>query len=170
MTPVSGTGRTYPPAGPRRPARHVGGRSPAVQVSARPAGRARTGAVFLVLVSLLANIYYAVSIAQHIQATLGDRSNTLYQSNFEQLLVTTFLRVAVAAAAFWLVILHQRAGSIMAIVLGLVTVLLFTVSVTGPTDAGPALAPAWLHALGLLSAAGMLLGGGLALRPRSLHT
>jgi len=128
------------------------------------AGRSWHALRWIVAVALLASIGQTVAIGQHIQATFGDLSNTLYQSSLHQLQVTMFLRVAVAAIAFWLVLLRRRAGVVIAVALGVVTVLFYTISFTGPTDPGPTLAPPWLYALGILAAVVMTLGGALALR------
>ena len=126
--------------------------------TARPALRLTVAA------ATLASIGQAIVISQAIQATLGDASNTLYVTSLRQLQVTTFLHVVLAAIAFWLVLLGRRAGFVLAVIIGVVTLLLFAVSVTSPTDPGPPLAPAWLHALGVLAAAAMAMGGALGLR------
>jgi len=121
-------------------------------------------ALLVVAAALLVSIGQAVAISTHIQATLGDVSNTLYQSSLRQLQLTTFLRVAVAAIAFWLIVFRRRAGYVIAIAYGVFTVVLYTISLTTPTDPGPSLAPAALYALGMVAAAVMTLGGALALR------
>ena len=107
-----------------------------------------------------------MAISQDVLATLGGSSNTLYQTSLHQLQVTTFLRVAAAAVAFWFVVFGRRAGYILATVLGVVTLLLYVVSATTPADPGPQLAPIWLHAVGLLAAGIMTLGGALGIRGR----
>ena len=121
-------------------------------------------ALLVVAAALLVSIGQAVAISTHIQATLGDVSNTLYQSSLRQLQLTTFLRVAVAAIAFWLIVFRRRAGYVIAIAYGVFTVVLYTISLTTPTDPGPSLAPAALYALGMVAAVVMTLGGALALR------
>jgi hypothetical protein len=117
-----------------------------------------------VAAAILVGIGQAIAISQAIQATLGDASNTLYATSLRQLQITTFLHVALAAIAFWLVLLGRRAGFILAVVLGVLTLLLFAISITSPADPGPPLAPVWLHALGVLAAVVMALGGALGLR------
>ena len=72
--------------------------------------------------------------------------------------------VAVAAIAFWLIVFRRRAGYVIAIAYGVFTVVLYTISLTTPTDPGPSLAPAALYALGMVAAVVMTLGGALALR------
>lgn len=126
--------------------------------------RARRLALRLtVAAAILVSIGQAIAISQHIQATLGDASNTLYATSLRQLQITTFLHVGVAAIAFWLVLLGRRAGFILVVILGAVTLLLFAIITTGPTEPGPPLAPAWLHALGVLAAVVMTLGGAVGL-------
>ncbi len=121
----------------------------------------------VVVAALLVSVGQAVAISQDVLATLGDTSNTLYQTSLHQLQVTTFLRVSVAAVAFWLVLLGRRAGYVLATILGVVTLLLYVVSITTPADPGPQLAPVWLHAVGLLAAGVMTLGGALGIRGRT---
>jgi hypothetical protein len=140
------------------------GAGPAVDARHRRALTPQSTLLLVVAAALLVSIGQAVAISTHIQATLGDTSNTLYQSSMHQLQVTTFLRVAVAAIAFWLIVFRRRAGYVIAIAYGVLTVVLYTISLTTPTDPGPSLAPAALYALGLLAAVVMTLGGALALR------
>lgn len=140
------------------------GAVPAVGARPRRALTSRSALLLVVAAALLVSIGQAVAISTHIQATLGDTSNTLYQSSMHQLQVTTFLRVAVAAIAFWLIVFRRRAGYVIAIAYGVLTVVLYTISLTTPTDPGPSLAPPALYALGLLAAVVMTLGGALALR------
>jgi Na+-translocating ferredoxin:NAD+ oxidoreductase RnfD subunit len=119
-----------------------------------------------VAAAILVGIGQAIAISQAIQATLGDTSNTLYTTSLRQLQITTFLHVAVAAIALWLVLLGRRAGFMLAVILGVLTLLLFAISITSPADPGPPLAPPWLHAVGVLAAVIMTAGGALALRVR----
>lgn len=128
------------------------------------APRLQTVLLLVVAAALLVSIGQAVAISAHIQVTLGGATNTLYASATRQLQVTTFFRVAVAAIAFWLVVFRRRTGYIIAIVYGVLTVVLYTIGLTTPTDPGPLLAPASLYALGILAAVVMTLGGALALR------
>jgi hypothetical protein len=146
-----------------KPGRASGG-GQATSAKPRRALTPQSALLLVVAVALLVSIGQAVAISTHIQATLGDASNTLYQSSLRQLQVTTFLRVAVAAIAFWLIVFRRRAGYVIAIAYGVLTVVLYTISLTTPTDPGPSLAPAALYALGLLAAVVMTLGGALALR------
>ena len=146
-----------------KPGRASGGEQ-ATSAKPRRALTPQSALLLVVAVALLVSIGQAVAISTHIQATLGDASNTLYQSSLRQLQVTTFLRVAVAAIAFWLIVFRRRAGYVIAIAYGVLTVVLYTISLTTPTDPGPSLAPSALYALGLLAAVVMTLGGALALR------
>lgn len=130
----------------------------------RPPAR-RLAPRLTVAAATLLSIGQAVAISQHIEGTLGDASNTLYATSLHQLQLTTLLHVAVAAVAFWLLLLGRRAGFVLAVILGVATLLLFAIGITGPIDPGPPLAPAWLHALGVLAAVVMALGGALGLRP-----
>jgi peptidoglycan/LPS O-acetylase OafA/YrhL len=146
-----------------KPDRADGG-GPATGARPRRILTPQTALLLVVAAALLVSIGQAVAISTHIQATLGDVSNTLYLSSLRQLQLTTFLRVAVAAIAFWLIVFRRRAGYVIAIAYGVFTVVLYTISLTTPTDPGPSLAPAALYALGMVAAVVMTLGGALALR------
>lgn len=146
-------GKPKAAAAPRRPPRST----------TRPQRALRAA----VAAALLVSIGQAVAISQAILATLGDTSNTLYQTSLHQLQGTTFLRVAGAAVAFWLVLLGRRAGYVLATILGVLTLLFYVASITTPADPGPQLAPGLLHAIGLLAAGVMTLGGALGIRGRT---
>lgn len=118
----------------------------------------------IVLATLLVSIGYAVAIGQRIQSSLGGPTETLYAAGTQQILITTFLRVALAAAACWLVALRPRAGYMLAALFGACTLALFAVGYVEPTDPGPRLAPTWLQVAGVLAAVAMTIASGYGLR------
>ena len=122
----------------------------------RPLDRGR----WLTALALAVTVGYAVSIGQRSLVGLGGPDDPMYQTGLQQIAVTTFLHVGVAAAAFWLVALGRRAGFVVATGLGIFTLVIFALAVSAPRQAGPPLVPAWLHAVGLLAAV-VMTGGGI---------
>ena len=111
-------------------------------------------------VALLVTIVAAVAVGQDSLADLGGPDDPMYQTGLQQIAVTTFLHVVVAAAAFWLVALGRRAGFAVAAGLGIFTLVVFALAITAPRQAGPPLVPTWLHAVNLLAAV-VMTGGGI---------
>ena len=122
-------------------------------------------AQLLAAAGLLATIGYALAVAQRQESLLGVTDDPQAPLSLHEALLTTFLHVALAAAAGWLFLLRRRAGFLLATILGVVGLVLFAALLTAPRDADITYTPAWLLAVGLAAAIACILGGALGLRP-----
>ncbi|GEM_PF-5163769 len=113
----------------------------------------------LTLTSLIITAGYAVALASFEEQPLAGVDDSVAKMVARQVVVTTFARLLVIAATFWLVLWRSRAGYGLAIFIGVATLVLFAVAAAAAQDSGPSDVPLWLQLIGAAASLAMVLGG-----------
>ncbi|MCL4541765.1 MAG: hypothetical protein M1396_05445 [Chloroflexi bacterium] len=85
---------------------------------------------WVTILALLLSLLATVLTAQLDLSNTGGPGNTLYEQATREITALTFIRVVILASAFWLVILQQRAGYFIALIIGILSLILLGFSET----------------------------------------
>jgi hypothetical protein len=85
---------------------------------------------WVTMLALLLSLLATVLTAQHDLSNTGGSHNTLYEQAAHEITILTFIRVVILASAFWLVILQQRAGYFIGLIIGILSLIFLGISET----------------------------------------